>query len=187
MRRIIVLVAVTVAAVPAFALAASGSAKQSAQAQCRAERAALGTAIFKQTYGTNHNRSNAFGKCVSKHAKANTTIEKAARQNASQQCTAERNLDPTAFAQKYGTNKNGKNAFGKCVSQKAKALAQTREQNQQQAEINAAKQCKAERASIGAAAFAQKYGTNHNKRNAFGKCVSKLAKQQHPYVVPPGP
>jgi len=43
---------------------------------------------------------------------------------------------------------------------------------EQKSLINAAKQCKAERASIGAAAFAQKYGTNKNKRNAFGKCVS---------------
>ena len=33
-------------------------------------------------------------------------------------------------------------------------------------------------ASIGAEAFKNKYGTNHNKANAFGKCVSKLAKAQ---------
>ena len=43
-------------------------------------------------------------------------------------------------------------------------------------EKNAAKACKAERASLGADAFAAKYGTNPNKKNAFGKCVSKLAK-----------
>jgi hypothetical protein len=146
----------------------------------------MGSATFKQTYGTNHNRSNAFGKCVSKHAKANAKIETSARQNASKQCAAERTADPAAFAQKYGSGKNGKNAFGKCVSQKAKAEAQAREKSQQQAEINAAKQCKAERATIGAAAFAQKYGTNRNKRNAFGKCVSKLARQ-HPYQLPPAP
>ena len=41
---------------------------------------------------------------------------------------------------------------------------------------NPAKTCKAERASIGVDAFAAKYGTNPNKRNAFGKCVSKIAK-----------
>jgi hypothetical protein len=186
MRRIVLLTALAAAVVPAFALADSHSAKTSAEAQCRAERAAMGTAVFKQTYGTNHNRSNAFGKCVSKHASANAKIEAKAHDNASTQCQAERTADPAAFAQKYGTGKNGKNAFGKCVSQKAKAQAQAQEKSQQQAEINAAKQCKAERASIGAAAFAQKYGTNHNKRNAFGKCVSKLAKQ-HPYQIPPAP
>jgi hypothetical protein len=37
---------------------------------------------------------------------------------------------------------------------------------------NAAQTCKAQRAQIGVAAFRQLYGTNKNKRNAFGKCVS---------------
>lgn len=48
--------------------------------------------------------------------------------NSAQQCKAERS-DPTfadthggmTFDQHYGTNKNLKNAFGKCVSGKAKA------------------------------------------------------------------
>ena len=40
----------------------------------------------------------------------------------------------------------------------------------------AAKACKAERASIGVDAFAKKYGTNHNLKNAFGKCVSGKSK-----------
>ena len=48
---------------------------------------------------------------------------------------------------------------------------------QSQATQNAAKQCKAERQSMGAEAFANEYGTNANKRNAFGKCVSQKAKQ----------
>lgn len=43
---------------------------------------------------------------------------------------------------------------------------------------NPAKTCKAERASIGDDAFATKYGTNPSKRNAFGKCVSKIAKSR---------
>ena len=43
-------------------------------------------------------------------------------------------------------------------------------------ESNAAHQCKAELKSLGAAAFADKYGTNANKHNAFGKCVSQHAK-----------
>ncbi len=32
---------------------------------------------------------------------------------------ARRTEDPQAFTEKYGTNKNKRNAFGKCVSQKA--------------------------------------------------------------------
>ena len=37
---------------------------------------------------------------------------------------------------------------------------------------NAAKECASERETLGEDGFAEKYGTNHNKRNAFGKCVS---------------
>jgi hypothetical protein len=57
--------------------------------------------------------------------------------------------------------------FGACVT----AQGDKQEANT----TNAAKTCKAERASIGVDAFAAKYGTNKNKMNAFGKCVSKLA------------
>lgn len=46
----------------------------------------------------------------------------------------------------------------------------------QQADKNAAKSCKAERA-LNPEAFKTKYGTNANKANAFGKCVSKLSKK----------
>jgi hypothetical protein len=45
----------------------------------------------------------------------------------------------------------------------------------QSAEKNAAKACKAER-TLGVQAFKDRYGTNANKANAFGKCVSQLAK-----------
>jgi hypothetical protein len=42
------------------------------------------------------------------------------------------------------------------------------------------KACRAERGTTteSMAAFADKYGTNKNKKNAFGKCVSKAAKQK---------
>jgi hypothetical protein len=45
----------------------------------------------------------------------------------------------------------------------------------QSTEKNAAKSCKAERA-LGETAFKAKYGTNANKANAFGKCVSSKSK-----------
>ena len=44
--------------------------------------------------------------------------------NAAKECRAERgDTDATreAFREQYGTNKNGKNAFGKCVSQTARS------------------------------------------------------------------
>jgi hypothetical protein len=40
---------------------------------------------------------------------------------------------------------------------------------------NAAKDCKAVRSAMGVEAFNTRYGTTANKRNAFGKCVSKTA------------
>ena len=42
------------------------------------------------------------------------------RQNAAEECRTERGTTAAsreAFRVKYGTNKNGRNAFGKCVSQ----------------------------------------------------------------------
>ena len=41
---------------------------------------------------------------------------------------------------------------------------------------NPAKLCKAERARMGTAAFNELWGTNVNDRNAYGKCVSAMAK-----------
>jgi hypothetical protein len=41
---------------------------------------------------------------------------------------------------------------------------------------NAAKYCKALREAKGVEAFQAQYGTNKNKKNAFGKCVSSVAK-----------
>jgi hypothetical protein len=159
------------------ALAAGSTAKSNAQKQCREERTAMGAQTFRDTYGTNKNKKNAFGRCVSHRTHENKATEKAARTNAAKDCKAERKADPAAFQQKYGTGKNKKNAFGKCVSQKAHQKTKQAEQSQVQAEENAAKQCKDER-QADPAAFQQKYGTNKNKSNAFGKCVSQKAKAQ---------
>src|SRR3954454_7992249 len=177
MRKLAILGALALMAAPASAAAASSTAKSDAQKQCRAERTAMGTQTFRDTYGTNKNKKNAFGKCVSHRTHQNEAPEKTAHSNASKECKAERKADPAAFEQKYGTGKNKKNAFGKCVSQKARAKTKQAEQSQVQAEENAAKQCKAER-KADPAAFEQKYGTNKNKKNAFGKCVSQKAKAQ---------
>ena len=109
--------------------------------------------------------------------------------NAAQECRAERGTTPAtreAFRVKYGTNRNGKNAFGKCVSQKAKAAKQKADEADAakiKARKSAAKDCAAERKTLGREAFAAKYGTNKNKRNAFGKCVSKAAKAKSATAV----
>jgi hypothetical protein len=100
--------------------------------------------------------------------------------NASKACKAERAaMGVEAFKRSYGTNTNKSNAHGKCVSGKSKAKKENDEtEADEAAEEAAAKKCKAERATLGAEAFKNNYGKNKNKANAFGKCVSKLAKAQ---------
>ena len=169
MRKLVYLCLVAAMAIPAAAVAGSPgpSDKAAAVKQCTTERTQMGNGAFKQLYGTNANKSNAFGKCVSKLATQNAKN----RSNAAGQCRTERASDSAAFAAKYGTGKNHANAFGNCVSQKAKAAAQA----QQQATVNAAKACWTER-QADPAAFKAHYGTNANKSNAFGKCVSSKVK-----------
>jgi hypothetical protein len=138
---------------------------------CHSLRHQLGGKTFRQTYGTNKSRHNAFGKCVSKLTKQQAHDQT----NAAKACKAEQASDEQAFELKYGTNATGSNAFGMCVSQHAKQKTD----EQEQATVNAAHTCKAERDSMGSQAFKDKWGTNHNKRNAFGKCVSYNATHQH--------
>jgi hypothetical protein len=45
--------------------------------------------------------------------------------------------------------------------------------------LNPARACRAELAALGKTAFEQKYGHNHNLRNAFGKCVRTMAHTHH--------
>ena len=68
---------------------------------------------------------------------------------------------------------NKKNAFGKCVSGYAKEQGEER----QESTLNAAKTCKAERAKD-PGCFQDELRDEREQGNAFGKCVSKLAKAQ---------
>jgi glycine betaine/choline ABC-type transport system substrate-binding protein len=103
-------------------------AQNNAAQECKAERSA-DPETFKQTYGTNKNGKNAYGKCVSGKASQKKAEMDAAdaqqiaeTKNAAKQCAAERkDLGVEEFRKKYGTNKNDRNAFGKCVSGKVHA------------------------------------------------------------------
>jgi hypothetical protein len=176
MNKLLLLVVLALA-IPAAAIAdtttpTTPAAQAAAQAACRAQRTSIGAAAFKALYApsANANQANAFGKCVSaavKNAQANTTA-------AIGSCKTEQS-DPNfatghggkTFAQFYGTHKNGSDAFGKCVAAKAAAANQAR----QAAIVAAAKSCKTEQAAD-RGAFKTHYGTNADKSNAFGKCVS---------------
>ena len=173
MRKLIFLAVTAFLALPALAVAGSPPSPASQAAavkQCTTERNA-NPAAFKLLYGTPPNRSNAFGKCVSKLAQQNEQEHS----NAAAQCRTERSSDATAFATTYGTGSKHRNAFGNCVSKKAKAAAAARVE----ATVNAAKSCWTER-NAGLAAFKTRYGTNADKSNAFGKCVSGKVKQSSP-------
>jgi hypothetical protein len=102
-----------------------------------------------------------------------------ATKNAAKKCKDMRKNDASSFASLYGTKRN---AFGKCVSVQAKLQSETESEANESAEDNAAKACKKERGTTAEsiAAFKKKYAppTHPNGANAFGKCVSKLAKAQ---------
>jgi hypothetical protein len=136
--------------------------KQVAKSQCKAEKKA-DKAAFKATYGKRAMRT-----CV-KGEKAETRAE---IKNAAQECKAERAEDEALFNETYGSNKNGKNALGKCVSSTVRQAAA----ENVAAFKNAAKECKAERAGD-PEAFKQTYGSNKNGKNALGKCVSSTVRQ----------
>jgi hypothetical protein len=137
-------------------------------------KTALGEATFNSTYGTNADKSNAFGKCVS----AWTQKEHQNRHAAETACKAEQ-ADPAfaaahdgkTFAQYYGNGKQGANALNRCVQSKRAAESAA----DKAAVVKAARACKAERKTMGETAFKAKYGTTADKANAFGKCVAKLA------------
>ena len=90
--------------------------------------------------------------------------------------------DGKTFQEFYGTGKRGRNAYGKCVStkareQKAKAdeadkaeVAGVQERGQAVPAGRAPTRTSPRRTT--ASRSSEFYGTNHNQRNAFGKCVS---------------
>ena len=145
------------------------SERDAAKAQCADERGK--SKATREAFRVNY---DGFADCVGKKAAEEEAENGEAAKNAAQECKAERAADAEAFKTDYGTNKNGKNAYGKCVSGKAseKKAAMDAADAQEVAETkNAAKECAAERAAD-AGAFKTDYGTNKNGRNSFGKCVS---------------
>ncbi len=152
----------------------------SATATCTAQQADPNFAAthdgktFAQLYGKGKNGSNAFARCVATVAKANRQAEQQERLNPARTCRALRTqLTLSLFAQTYGKNANGRNAFGKCVSTTAKTQAHN--------EVSASSTCKAEQtdpnfaSTHGGQTFGQTYGTSTDQSNAFGMCVSSTA------------
>jgi hypothetical protein len=156
--------------------------KRAAKTECKTLRGQ--TDATREAFRT---QFRTFGACVKAHAADEAKEEQSAHKNASQECREERGTTTesrTLFNEKYGKNANGKNAFGKCVSTKAKAKeheADVEDQQEATAFKNAAKECDDERGDSeeSRTLFAEKYGTNANNKNAFGKCVSQKARENH--------
>jgi hypothetical protein len=131
--------------------------KRAAKAECKTLRG--NTDATREGFRT---QFRSFSACVRKTAVEEAQEEQTAHKNAAKECKA--------------LGLHGR-AFGKCVSEKAKAKEHAADQQdaEEATELkNAAKECDAERTED-AEAFAKKYGTNENNRNAFGKCVSSKA------------
>jgi hypothetical protein len=154
-----IVTAVAVLAAPATASAAKPSKadRREAQKECRDLRGTTEASheAFKAEYRN-------FGACVSEKAREAKAERKAARRAAKKACRDDERAG--------------------CV--KAEAKAQRAEQDAadaQEAEeqTNAAQACDEERGETPESeeAFEDKYGTNANKKNAFGKCVSQKAKE----------
>ena len=166
MKKLLLAAALSAAVIAPAAASAQDPAPadfKNAAKYCKEFKKASG-ANFATMFGT---KKNAYGKCVSQTAKKDAaedaTQEKAAKEAAREECRALK-------------TPGSKNAFGKCVSEKAKAKkaeADAEDEAQEDDRVNAAKTCKGLKKDE-AATFEKTYGT---KRNAFGKCVSKTAKQ----------
>ena len=114
MKRLMIVSALVaaLAAPAAFAADPTPADFKNAAKYCKAVRESKGLDAFATQYGTNANKKNAYGKCVSKTA--NTKAEKredAAEAKAAADCKKQKSEDAAKFAQSY---KN----LGQCVKAK---------------------------------------------------------------------
>jgi hypothetical protein len=181
MSRLLIIASLFALAVPtAFAAPPAGKGNPNAAAStasaatsspspsqlCTQQRKAMGNAGFVSTWAPGGNLGRALQACRAGQVQLQTEDAK----NAAKWCKALRASDPSGFEAYVAglTNANGKNAFGKCVSKKARELTV----EEQSETLSAAKACKQMRAT-NLSGFEAQYGT---KKNAFGKCVSAQAK-----------
>ena len=114
MNRLLTIFCACAIAAFAFASVASAGAdgRDAGAKACAAEKKG-DKAAFNAYYG-----KHAMHSCK-KGTGADPTV--AEFKNAAKECKAERDADAAAFQTDYGTNGNGRNALGKCVSEKVKS------------------------------------------------------------------
>ena len=111
MRRVLATCALIGAIIVPSALAADPTPAdfKNAAKYCKAARSAKGVDAFNKQYGTNANKKNAYGKCVSKTASNKAEArEHAAEAKATTECKKQKADDAAKFAEQY---KN----LGQCV------------------------------------------------------------------------
>ena len=117
MKRTLAICALICAVVVPSAVAADPTPAdfKNAAKYCKAARESKGVELFQAQYGTNKNKKNAYGKCVSATAKAKAERREDAEEQsaATAECKKQQKENAAQFAQDY---KN----FGQCVkAQKA--------------------------------------------------------------------
>ena len=137
----------------------SQSSERNRSKACKALRAQMGADLFRDTYGRNHGKRNAHGKCVSKHRRV---FRKLIAQ-AIVECKAQR---AAARIRHFAGDDDARRAFRECVKQRLQALLAER----RAAFEAAAKACDAERAAD-VNEFVETYGRGQRKRHAFLGCV----------------
>ena len=111
MRQLLLIAVLIAAVVVPSALAADPTPAdfKNAAKYCKAVRESKGTEVFATLYGTNTNKKNAYGKCVSKAANAKADArEDAEDRAAAAACKKQKAEDAAKFAKTY---KN----LGQCV------------------------------------------------------------------------
>lgn len=105
----------TGALVAPLASAANGERGKSEIARECAKLKKADRAAFRATYG-----KHAMRKCIRGNGPDASKVTPREFRNAAQECRAERAEDREAFQEAYGTNRNKRNALGKCVSTKVR-------------------------------------------------------------------
>ena len=192
-RISLVAVAVTALALPAGAAGhpPSQENQKNAAKHCKDMRDAAGSRdnfaqvveAFQEGDQVNSNGRNAYGQCVKFHSKDEHNEEARAQRSASRECRELRESNPDAFGRHEGAQYRN---LGQCVSQQRRQNEQEQDERDENT-VNAAEECRTEqqqnedefKAAHNGETFAEFYGTNANNRNAFGKCVSKKAREKN--------
>ena len=92
------------------------------EAENRARGVARGAGLASGAeYGVGPGKRGAFGQCVAEKRRAESRADRADIRNGVRACRGERDDWGTeAFRDEYGTGESGRNAFGRCVAQKAR-------------------------------------------------------------------